>query len=60
MVWFHGGSFTGDWHPDWYSGRAIAPTGDVLMVIVNYRVGALGFLSTQDDVIPGNQGMIQK
>ena len=24
---------------------------------VNYRLGALGFLSTNDDVIPGNLGL---
>ena len=55
MVWIHGGTFVHDWHPDWYSGRALAPTGDVILVVLNYRLGALGFLSTGDDVIAGNQ-----
>jgi len=55
MVWIHGGTFVHDWHPDWYSGRALSPTGDVILVVLNYRLGALGFLSTGDDVIAGNQ-----
>ena len=24
---------------------------------INYRLGALGFMSTNDDVIPGNMGL---
>ncbi|XP_069672214.1 carboxylic ester hydrolase-like [Periplaneta americana] len=30
---------------------------DVVLVLFNYRVGAYGFLSTGDDVSPGNYGM---
>lgn len=30
---------------------------DVILVTFNYRVGPLGFLSTQDAVVPGNMGM---
>ncbi|PSN29711.1 Venom carboxylesterase-6 [Blattella germanica] len=30
---------------------------DILLVTFNYRVGAFGFLSTQDDEAPGNYGM---
>ena len=30
---------------------------DVVIVTINYRLGTLGFLSTGDDVIPGNMGM---
>lgn len=30
---------------------------DIVFVSVNYRVGPLGFLSTGDNVIPGNYGL---
>ncbi|XP_018561795.1 venom carboxylesterase-6-like [Anoplophora glabripennis] len=30
---------------------------DAVLVSFNYRLGILGFLSTEDDVIPGNNGM---
>jgi para-nitrobenzyl esterase len=44
MVWFHGGSFTGGTGATpWYSGTRLAQRG-VVVVTVNYRLGALGFL----------------
>ncbi|XP_046738791.1 venom carboxylesterase-6-like [Diprion similis] len=30
---------------------------DVVLVTVNYRLGPLGFLSTEDDTVPGNLGL---
>jgi carboxylesterase type B len=30
---------------------------DVVFVTFNYRLGILGFLSTEDDVVPGNNGL---
>ena len=30
---------------------------DVIFVSANYRHGSLGFLSTEDDVVPGNMGL---
>ncbi|CAG9857130.1 unnamed protein product [Phyllotreta striolata] len=30
---------------------------DVIVVTINYRLGVLGFLSTEDTVIPGNYGL---
>lgn len=45
MVWLHGGAFsTGSAAGPAYQGAALARRGDVLVVSLNYRVGALGFL----------------
>ena len=45
MVWIHGGGFTGGAGSiPWYSGVAFAAKDDVVVVSVNYRLGALGFL----------------
>ncbi len=44
MVWFHGGGlFSGESND--YDGIKLASRGRVVVVTVNYRVGALGFLS---------------
>jgi para-nitrobenzyl esterase len=44
MVWIHGGSFTtGSGSLSWYDGARLASRG-VVVVTVNYRLGALGFL----------------
>ena len=57
MVWIHGGAFQlGSGTTDLYGpGRFMDE--DVVIVEINYRVGTLGFLSTGDDVFPGNMGM---
>jgi len=44
MVWFYGGGlFSGE--SEDYDGGKLASRGDVIVVTLNYRVGALGFLS---------------
>ncbi len=49
MVWIHGGAFvTGSGSIPWYDGTAFATHGDVVVVTLNYRLGALGFLSLAD------------
>lgn len=46
MVWVHGGSFlSGSSRAPWYDGSSFARNGDVVVVTINYRLGALGFLS---------------
>ncbi|RZB70359.1 COesterase domain containing protein, partial [Asbolus verrucosus] len=30
---------------------------NIVYISINYRLGPLGFLSTEDDVVPGNNGM---
>jgi para-nitrobenzyl esterase len=50
MVFFHGGAFDNGSSmgptPTWnlYNGAALSTVGDVVVVTVNYRLGALGFL----------------
>ena len=45
MVWIHGGGFlTGSGSIPWYDGSALATRGDVVVVTINYRLAALGFL----------------
>lgn len=57
MVWIHGGSFlTGSGSTPWYDGEAFARHGDVVVVTVNYRLGALGFLYLSE--LAPEQGMV--
>ncbi|MFE0765858.1 carboxylesterase family protein [Streptomyces smyrnaeus] len=57
LVWFHGGGFSsGAGLLDWYDGGALAAQGDVVVVAVNYRLGALGYLFL-DGVSDGNLGL---
>ena len=45
MVWIHGGAFViGSGSQTIYDGSALARRGDVVVVTLNYRLGALGFL----------------
>lgn len=45
MVWIHGGGFiNGSSSTPWYNGTSLSKHGDVVVVTLNYRLGALGFL----------------
>lgn len=47
MVWLHGGGFVeGSGSAGLYDGSALARRGDVVVVTLNHRLGALGFLYT--------------
>ena len=44
LVWMHGGAFvTGNGATPWYHGASLAALGDVVVVTINYRLGAFGF-----------------
>nr|UYG55599.1 esterase 2 [Arma chinensis] len=55
IAFIHGGAF--------FAGKSndISPNllldRDLILVTFNYRLGPLGFLSTEDDVVPGNNGL---
>ena len=61
MIWVHGGSNVNGWayEPN-YIGAALAEQG-VVVVSINYRMGALGFLpipfDETSDIPPGNYGI---
>lgn len=44
MVWIHGGGFLNG-SSDIYNSRWLATRGDIVVVSINYRLGALGFLA---------------
>ncbi|HEX5266445.1 MAG TPA: carboxylesterase/lipase family protein [Acidimicrobiales bacterium] len=49
MVWVHGGAFlNGSGSVPWYDGSRLARDHDVVVVTLNYRLGALGFLHLAD------------
>lgn len=65
MVWIHGGGFTsGAGSIPWYSGIALAARDDVVVVTVNYRLGAFGFLHLaslgSDLAASGNVGLLDQ
>lgn len=44
IVWIHGGGFTsGSATMPWYDGGALVERGNVIVVTLNYRLGAFGF-----------------
>ena len=59
VVWLHGGAWqSGGGALDWYDGANLARRGDVVVVAVNYRLAALGWL-----YVPGqtaNAGLLDQ
>merc|ERR1711997_175517 len=55
MLWIHGGGFTSgsgsDYDPVYFMEK------DVVVVTINYRLGALGFLTFGNDLASGNLGL---
>jgi para-nitrobenzyl esterase len=64
MVWIHGGAFLfGSGAETFYDGSTLVSAGNLVVVTINYRIGALGFLShpaltkeSADHATSGNYG----
>ncbi len=49
LVFVHGGAYvTGTASMPWYDGSSLAEGGDAVVVTINYRLGALGFLGDRN------------
>ncbi|MCX7912100.1 MAG: carboxylesterase/lipase family protein [Dehalococcoidales bacterium] len=66
MVWIHGGAFIiGAGSESFLEGGKLAKRGDVVIVSINYRLGAFGFLNLKEITggkIPatGNEGLLDQ
>lgn len=55
MFWVYGGGFImGDASEENYLPGPLLDTKEVIVVTANYRVGPLGFMTLEDDNLPGN------
>ncbi|KAK5640303.1 hypothetical protein RI129_011114 [Pyrocoelia pectoralis] len=57
MFYTHGGSLTSGSGSDDFCGPDFLLDEDVVLITYNYRLGALGFISMGDEVLPGNNGL---
>ncbi|KAL6428890.1 hypothetical protein ACFW04_008014 [Cataglyphis niger] len=55
LFWIHGGAF--QFGSGMLYNAKYLMDSDVIFVTINYRIGPMGFLSTEDEVIPGNMGL---
>ena len=66
LVWIHGGGFSGGTGgTPIYDGTALARRGDAVVVTINYRLGALGFVNLNEVTggrVPatGNEGLLDQ
>ncbi|KAM7413876.1 hypothetical protein PAMA_018938 [Pampus argenteus] len=59
MVWIHGGGLSVG-AASQYDGAPLAAYENIVMVIIQYRLGILGFLSTGDEHAKGNWGLLDQ
>ncbi|XP_059401886.1 fatty acyl-CoA hydrolase precursor, medium chain isoform X2 [Carassius carassius] len=59
MVWIHGGGFS-SCSASLFDGHVLAAYQDVVVVLIQYRLGLLGFFSTGDEHAPGNYGLLDQ
>eukprot|EP00794_Sanderia_malayensis_P000218 gene222-833_t len=59
MVWIHGGGYTTG-AGSLYDGSTLTALHNVIVVTINYRLGALGFLNIPGTDLKGNYGMLDQ
>ncbi|XP_028286767.1 carboxylesterase 3 isoform X2 [Parambassis ranga] len=59
MVWIHGGGLSMG-AASQYDGAPLAAYENIVMVIIQYRLGILGYLSTGDEHAQGNWGFLDQ
>ncbi|XP_071833747.1 acetylcholinesterase-like isoform X2 [Apostichopus japonicus] len=58
LVWIHGGGYMfGAGQMLMTPSLPITAFGDIIVVTINYRLSSLGFMTSGDDLIPGNLGL---
>ncbi|MFB7842715.1 carboxylesterase/lipase family protein [Microbacterium sp. NPDC056052] len=61
LVWIHGGAFSwGSGSDPVYDGHRLSTRRDVVVVTINYRLGALGFLALPGVPGSGNVGLLDQ
>ena len=60
MVYFHGGAYIMGGGASFFFGPGYLLEQNVVLVTFNYRLGPLGFLSTDDKAAAGNQGLLDQ
>ena len=61
LVWIHGGAFTiGSGSQRMYDARPLVRKGDAVVVTLNYRLGALGFLAADGGDATPNLGLLDQ
>lgn len=61
LYWLHGGAYqSGGAHQVFYDGGTLARACDIVVVGVNYRLGALGYLHLPETDAPANRGLLDQ
>lgn len=61
LYWLHGGAYqSGGAHQVFYDGGNLARSCDIVVVGVNYRLGALGYLHLPGTDAPANRGLLDQ
>ena len=61
LVWIHGGAYrNGTGATPWYDGTRFALEGDIVVVTINYRLGALGFARLDGAPTSGINGTLDQ